>query len=205
MKEYRLGGLTALGQQPHGQVPGFLREQAVQGAWAFHHTLADRYAGDRPVFTVAEPEDMACIFASAQAGDGRPHPAAGRGQTIMAGLNCGEPCTLTWPVLRDLASWYVACPDAVAEEGMTLLGRPGPGDPAVVSGESGGVTAGLLARLCSREELSPLRQAMGLGREAVVLLISTEGDTDPEHYRQVVWGNRDEACPKVGGVCKEAP
>ncbi len=151
--------------------------------------LADRYGEDRPLFAVVEPENMACIYASAQAGDGQPHPAQGNGQTIMAGLNCGEPCTLTWPVLRDLASWYVTCPDQVAEEGMALLGRPTAGDPAVVSGESGGVTAGLLHRLCTRADLAPLRQAMGLDQDAVVLLLSTEGDTDPAHYRQVVWGN----------------
>lgn len=153
--------------------------------------LADRYAGDCPVFSVVEPEDMACIYASALAGDGQPHLAEGSGQTIMAGLNCGEPCTLTWPVLRDLASWYFACPDQVAEEGMALLGRPQSGDRAVVSGESGGVTAGLLARLCTQADLAPLRQAMGLDQEAVVLLVSTEGDTDPEHYRQVVEGSTD--------------
>ena len=70
--------------------------------------------------------------------------------------------------------------------GMRLLGRPPAGDPAVVSGESGGVTAGLLARLATRPDLSGLRQRMGLDGNAVVLLFSTEGDTDPAHYRQVL-------------------
>ena len=127
-----------------------------------------------------EAEDIPCIYASAQAG--QPRRVEGQAGTIMAGLNCGTPCSLTWPVLRDLARWYAACPDAVAEEGMRLLGRPHPGDPAVVSGESGAVTAGLLARLAQ----SPLRQDLGLGEDSVVLLFSTEGDTDPEHYRQVL-------------------
>ena len=69
---------------------------------------------------------------------------------------------------------------------MVLLGRPTTGDPAVVSGESGGVTAGLLARLMTRPDLEPLRRRMGLDTESVVLLFSTEGDTDPAHYRKVV-------------------
>ena len=148
--------------------------------------LADRYRDQRPVFAIVEPESIPCIYASARAGDGLPHPVRPAGQTIMAGLNCGEPCTLTWPVLRDLASWYFACPDAVAEEGMRLLGRPTAGDQTVVSGESGGVTAGLLAHLTTRPGLADLRQRMELTEEAVVLLFSTEGDTDPAHYRQVL-------------------
>lgn len=148
--------------------------------------LADWYRDAPPVFAIAEPESIPCIYTSALAGDGLPHPVRPTGQTIMAGLNCGEPCTLTWPVLRDLASWYVACPDAVAEEGMRLLGRPAAGDPTVISGESGGVTAGLLARLTTQPSLADLRQRMGLTEEAVVLLFSTEGDTDPVHYRQVL-------------------
>ena len=148
--------------------------------------LADRYGTDRPLFAVAEPEEMACIYASAQAGDGQPHPAEGSGRPSWPASTAGEPCTLTWPVLRDLAGWYFACPDAVAEEGMRLLGRPAAGDPAVVSGESGGVTAGLLWRLCTRADLAPIRREMGLDETSVVLLLSTEGDTDPDHYRQVV-------------------
>lgn len=148
--------------------------------------LADWYGGDLPCFGVVEPETIPCIYASAQAGDGKARQVPPKGQTIMAGLNCGAPCSLTWPVLRDLASWYFACPDAVAEEGMVLLGCPAAGDPAVVSGESGGVTAGLLARLMTRPDLEPLRRRMGLDAESVVLLFSTEGDTDPIHYRKVV-------------------
>ena len=106
--------------------------------------LAARYGDQAPVFVSVEPEDIPCIYRSALAGDGQPHTVAGEAGTIMAGLNCGTPCSLTWPVLRDGVTWYFACPDAVAEAGMRRLGRPLPGDQAVVSGESGAVTAGLL-------------------------------------------------------------
>lgn len=56
----------------------------------------------------------------------------------------------------------------------------------MVSGESGGVTAGLLARLTTWPDLRALGQRMGLTEGAVILLFSTEGDTDPAHYRQVL-------------------
>lgn len=148
--------------------------------------LADHYGENAPKFAVVEPEEIPCIFASVQAGDGAAHPYIAEKQTIMAGLNCGEPCMITWPVLRDLASWYFACPDAVTEEGMRLLGRPVGEDPKVISGESGAVTAGLLHRLCTRPALADLREKMGLDETSVVLLISTEGDTDPEAYQTIL-------------------
>ena len=35
--------------------------------------------------------------------------------SLMAGLACGEPCTVGWPILRDLPpTAYVSCPDYVA-------------------------------------------------------------------------------------------
>lgn len=78
---------------------------------------------------VVEPENVAGIYASAQAGDGQPHPAPGPGGDIMAGLNCAEPCTLTWPVLRDLASWYIALPGPSGGAGYATSGAPCGGGP----------------------------------------------------------------------------
>ena len=71
---------------------------------------------------------------------------------------------------------------------MRLLGRPGPGDPAIVSGESGAVTAGALAALMTDPALAQARTALGLDAGARVLLISTEGDTDRVHYQAVLQG-----------------
>ena len=148
--------------------------------------LANRWADCRPVFSVVEPTEAACIYRSALVNDGAAHPAEGSGVTLMAGLNCGEPCLVTWPVLRDLASWFFACPDSVTEKGMALLGRPVDGDAKVVSGESGAVTAGLLSLLCEDPDCRSLREGLRLEESSVVLLFSTEGNTDPEHYRAVL-------------------
>ena len=54
----------------------------------------------------------------------------------------------------------------------------------VVSGESGAVTAGLLDALAEMKG-TPAFEAAGFDRDSVVLLISTEGDTDPENYRRI--------------------
>ncbi len=137
-----------------------------------------------PFALVVEPDTVACVFESAKAGV--PVAIGGNPQTIMAGLNCGEPNLLTWPVLRDVASCYAACPDWVTEIGMRTLAHPVQGDEAIVSGESGAVGLGLLVHLCRSPEMCEQRQQMGLDENASVLLFSTEGDTDPQAYQSIV-------------------
>ena len=61
------------------------------------------------------------------------------------------------------------------------------GAPRVVSGESGAVTTGLVAELMQNTSLDYLRESIGLGKDARILCISTEGDTDRTNYRRVVW------------------
>lgn len=153
--------------------------------------LANRYEEKRPAFGVVEPESIACIYESAGVDDGAPHAAAEQAPTIMAGLNCGEPCTITWPILRDFADWYLKCPDFVSAYGMRLLAAPEDGDPRVVSGESGAVTVGLVNVIAGKAEYRSLKKTLGLDEDSVVLCFSTEGDTDPVHYRQIVYEGKE--------------
>jgi diaminopropionate ammonia-lyase len=89
--------------------------------------------------------------------------------------------------LRDYSDVFFSCPDWVAAKGMRMLGNPLNNDPCIISGESGAVTAGLLAALMKNAYLEDARAALGLDRNSRVLLISTEGDTDPTRYRSIVW------------------
>ena len=148
--------------------------------------LADGYSDEKPVFSIVEPETVACIFASARAHDGKPHAVSDPGPTIMAGLNCGEPCTITWPILRDFSSCYFACPDFVAAEGMRVLANPAGNDQPVISGESGASAFGLVLHLLKNRDLQDIRTRMKLDQNAVVFLINTEGDTDPACYKDIV-------------------
>ena len=107
--------------------------------------------------------------------------------SIMAGLCCGEPCTIGWEMLSDHADFFVSMPDWVAAKGMRVLGNPLRGDDRVISGESGASTTGLVAALCQDPDLADLREEIGLDRSARVLCFSTEGDTDQENYRKIVW------------------
>jgi diaminopropionate ammonia-lyase len=150
--------------------------------------LVQRFRDQRPLFTVVEPLNAACCYESAVRQTGKPHIVEGDLETIMAGLSCGEPSPIAWKILHDFADMFVACPDSVTMKGMRVLGNPVGRDQRVVSGESGAVTLGLLYHAMMDPGYAPLREALHLGREASVLLFSTEGDTDPEMYRKIVWG-----------------
>lgn len=149
--------------------------------------LVSAFGEDYPVTVIVEPDDAACLFKSIRIGDGEPHAVTGDMPTIMAGLACGEPSLVAWGVLRDYADGYLSCPDAVAAKGMRILGNPLQGDPQVISGESGAVGMGVLSLLTSSPEYKDLAAQLKLDAHSKILIISTEGDTDPENYRSVVW------------------
>lgn len=144
--------------------------------------------GDKlPITTIVEPARADCIYKSLVAGDGKPHNVTGDLDTLMAGLACGEPSTISWGVLRDYATAAISCPDYIAANGMRILAAPLPGDTQVVSGESGAVTTGILQHIMQHPQAKAMRDALRLTPESTVLLISTEGDTSPQTYRDVIW------------------
>jgi diaminopropionate ammonia-lyase len=174
------------------EAPTHVILQAGVGSFAaaIQAELMARLGHRRPHTTLAEPSRAACFYQSALAGDGKPHRAEGNLDTIMAGLACGVPSPLAWDILWPSANLFAACPDGVARRGMRVLGNPLSGDPAVISGESGAVGLGLVYEAMTDPRLAGLRQTMGLDHGARVLVFSTEADTDPVMYRQVVWGKR---------------
>ncbi len=146
---------------------------------------------DRPKMVVVEPVAAACLSLSAQQKDGNPHHFEGGLETIMAGLACGDPSPLAWNILRDCADVFAVCPDYVAAKGMRVYAAPLAGDPFLVSGESGAVTLGALMYLMQWDGAHALRETLGLGPDSQVLLINTEGNTDPDEFRRVVWEGAD--------------
>ena len=140
-----------------------------------------------PKIIIVEPHKANCIYTSAVARDGKPHSVKGALDTLMAGLACGEANTVSWGILRDYATAYIACPDFIAANGMRILGAPCKGDPQIISGESGAVTTGILQWLMQHPAAQTQRDAIGLNGDSTALLISTEGDTSPITYRNIVW------------------
>jgi diaminopropionate ammonia-lyase len=151
---------------------------------------AQVFGAERPRSVIVEPDKAACLYRSAEVGDGEPHSFEGELDTIMAGLACGDPNPQAWKVLWDIANVFVKCPDYVAAKGMRVYGVPLSGDPFVISGESGAATLGALMFIMQRPEYKPLRDILELGRDSEVLLINSEGNTDPDDFRKVVWLGR---------------
>lgn len=146
--------------------------------------LADYFVDRLPKTVIMEAEEAACIFESIRTG--KTVAIGGHPQTIMAGLNCGEPNIHVLELLRNFACGFAKCPDWVTEQGMRKLAHPEPGDPAIVSGESGAVGLGLVMSLCQDPGYRAERDTLGLDHNSTVLLFSTEGDTDPENYQKII-------------------
>jgi diaminopropionate ammonia-lyase len=152
--------------------------------------LAQVYREPQPKFIIMEPNNAACIFASAAAGDGQPHAVKGGLDTIMAGLACGEPNPLSWEILRDVPSGYVSCVDFLAANGMRVLANPLRGDARVEAGESGSIGIGLMDALGNNADFKGLKDALEIGPESSLLCFNTEGATDPVNYRNIIWHGR---------------
>ncbi len=153
------------------------------GAFAAAVVSHHRAPGAPPTTLVGvEPTDAACILASAQAGD--LVTLEGEQRSTMAGLNCGTPSPLAWPRVSGGLDWLVAVDDDQARDAMRALAAAG-----IVSGESGAATLAGAAQL--RADTG--NDVLGLG--TTLLLLSTEGATDPVTYREVV----GQVAPAAGG------
>lgn len=150
--------------------------------------FANLYPNNPPKFIVMEAGAADCLYKGAEAGDGEPRIVGGDLQTIMAGLACGEPNTIGWDILRNHVSAFISCPDWVSAKGMRMLAAPVKGDPSVTSGESGAVGMGVISSIMTDDAYKELREALELDNSSQVLMFSTEGDTDPDKYKKIVWG-----------------
>lgn len=153
--------------------------------------FSNLYADNPPVFVVVEADVAACLYKGAAAGDGDIRIVDGDMQTIMAGLACGEPNTISWDILKNHVKVFISAPDWVAAKGMRMLAAPIKGDAPITSGESGAAPFGALAAIATMEDYKELKDVLGLDEASRVLLFSTEGDTDPERYKNIVWEGKE--------------
>ncbi|MEW6633152.1 MAG: diaminopropionate ammonia-lyase, partial [Pseudomonadota bacterium] len=135
----------------------------------------------RPTVTVVEPARAACIYETAKAG--RPVTIAHSQPTVMAMLECYEPSLVAWRVLARLGDAFMTVEEEDAVAVMNRLARPAGNDPAIVSGESGGAGLAGLVRAAANKKM---RAALGLDASSRVLIINSEGATDPGRYTELV-------------------
>lgn len=170
-------------QLPNGKIPSHVFIQGGVGGLAASicSYLWERFGETAPLFFVAEPEKARCLLLSAEAG--RLTSDHGALDTIMAGLACGEVSVLAWSVLDEGADGFISIQDESAAETMRILADGRFGDDPVVAGES--AVAGLAAMLLSAGDLAS-RRLLKLDENSVVLVIGTEGATDPAVYASIV-------------------
>ena len=190
MQGYGTMGLEAYEQLPEKPTHIFLQAWVGSMAGAITGLFSSIYGKDRPVITIVEPNKADCLYRTAEADDGQRHFVTGDMDTIMAGLACGEPCSIGWNILADYAVHFISCPDYAAAKGMRILGNPVKDDTRVISGESGAAAFGCVAEIMTNPELADMKEKLGLDENSRVLFFSTEGDTDQENYRAIVWDGK---------------
>lgn len=164
-----------------GELPSFPSHVILQmGVGSMAAAVIGHFAAlarDMPKFVVLEPNNAACGLASAKAG--KLTEVTGDLETMIAGLACGVPSSIAWPILDEHADVFVSLDDKLAGNGMRLLK-----EHSIEAGECGGAAAGFLEYVmksgCHKAEA--LRQILALGPSSTILVINTEGATDPENY-----------------------
>ncbi|HEX7094674.1 MAG TPA: diaminopropionate ammonia-lyase [Acidimicrobiales bacterium] len=121
----------------------------------------------------AEPTTAACVLESIRAG--RISTLDHEPGSIMAGLNCGTPSAVAWPLVSAGLDWLVAVDDDQARDAVRALHAVG-----IVAGESGA------ASLAAARQLRADTGDDVLEPSDTLLLLSTEGATDPVAYRAIV-------------------
>lgn len=125
-----------------------------------------------------EPDTADCLMASVAAGEmvevPGPHPS------IMAGLNCGRPSPIAWPWVHGGFDGFLAVDDDTARAGMRALAAEG-----IVSGETGAAGAGALLAVTTGSGDDAAVDALAVGPDTTVLLLSTEGATDPAAWAEI--------------------
>lgn len=190
MQGYTTMGLEAFEQLGEKPTHIFLQAGVGSMAGAVAGLFSSIYGEERPVIVIVEPNKADCLYRTAEANDGKRHFVSGDMDTIMAGLACGEPCSIAWDILADYADHFVSCPDYAAAKGMRILGNPAKGDDRVVSGESGASAFGCAAEIMTNPNLAGIKEQLGLDEHSRVLFFSTEGDTDKENYKAIVWDGK---------------
>ncbi|MFH2048185.1 MAG: diaminopropionate ammonia-lyase [bacterium] len=165
--------------------PGIVFVQGGVGALAAATLTFYSTPSNKAHRVCVEPIEAACLLESIKIG--HPVKSSGKLNSIMAGLNCGLPSITAWPVIRDRMDYFMAIEDEYAIKAMRQYYYPVGNDPRIISGESGASGLGALLALIESDELEHARKLLNIGRDSRILLVNTEGDTDPENFKRVVY------------------
>ena len=183
MHGYRVIADEVVRQYAGTELPTHVFVQTGVGgiAAAFCSHFWEVWGALRPRFIVVESRHAACMLESAKAG--RTVIVDDASNTRLPGLAAGKPSSVAWEILRVGADDFVSIDDAAAFFAMRVLAFPRDGDSPIVAGEAGAAGLGALIVALSKGDRGA---ALGLSESSRVLLVATEGATDPMTYVEIV-------------------
>lgn len=140
--------------------------------------LCNRFADELPFIGVIEASSVACIYDSVE--QKKMVSIGGEPYTVMAGLNCGEANSTTFPLLKAKCNCFIKCNDEITVQGMFRAKNPMRNDCSFSSGESGAVGLGFVEEVLSNPYYSPLKDQLKLNENSVILVFNTEGEIKNE-------------------------
>ncbi|MBU0982323.1 MAG: diaminopropionate ammonia-lyase [candidate division Zixibacteria bacterium] len=165
-------------------VQGGVGALAAAASWYYRRSDATR----RPHLISVEPDDADCLLESIRSGDGKPVTTTGNTDSIMAGLNCGTPSPTAWPLIRDGFDVFMSLDDDACRRAVRMYHTPLGDDFPIASGESGAAGLAGLVVLAGESVGQGMRERIGLTPDRTVLVLNTEGVTDPVSHRTIVGG-----------------
>ncbi len=161
------------------QQPTHVLVQIGNGSFAEAVVRHYRAKRSQPGIIGVEPDSAACALESVRAG--KIVKVSGPHTSIMVGMNCDSPSLVSWQALLKGIDCYVSISDERAKEAMKLFAQHN-----IVSGETGAAGLGALLDLLS-EEHETARKQLHINSQSRILVISTEGATDPNSYQSIVF------------------
>lgn len=144
------------------------------GAAAGASLRAGLAPGSGPLLIGVEPDTAACVAAAVEAGHLVEVPGPHR--SLMAGLNCGLASMLALPIVTAAFDAFVAIDDDTCRRAIRAHAEAG-----MDVGETGAAAlAGLMAVVDEHRDALPIPET------ATVLLLATEGVTDPVSFERIV-------------------
>jgi len=178
---------SEIGEQIRDQKVDVLFLQSGVGSWAASVIgYIIREWEQVPFFISVEPYSANCLYESIK--KGYRVTVENNKKTNMAGLNCGSVSSLAWQILKNGLSGAISISEKLSERAMKTLASKSSSDPEIISGESGAAGLAGLIGLCDSQKFKNFKKTIHLNNRSSILVINTEGDTDPLNYQEVVGG-----------------
>ncbi len=140
-----------------------------------------RYLNNIPTTITVEPDSAACVLESIRTG--KIEKIDIKRESLMGGMSCGEVSLVPWEILKNSVKYCISLPDDDIARTMKLLGNAIFSDEKIIAGENS--APGVISLIASCED-EKIKEKLRLNRDANVLLIGCEGDTDQAMYQKLI-------------------